>query len=225
MRLLVMGADSLLGSAAVDVFSEDHTVTAAAWRRGRSSGRFAEGITLVEFEEYVQIAKVVERIDAIIYLPECARPANERPDSEIITQATLAPFRLLRAARDAGVERIVLASTLQLFDAYPREYRIDEQWRPRPQPEAADLAPLLLEQTCREFAREGPMTVTALRFDPAEIDNDPNIAISAIEKALSTPKQVPGYRWQVFHIAVSDRYITRHARNYLGGSKREATGE
>ena len=70
-----------------------------------------------------------------------------------------------------------------------------------------------------------PMTVTALRFDPAEIDNDPNIAISAIEKALSTPKQVPGYRWQVFHIAVSDRYITRHARNYLGGSKREATGE
>ena len=98
----------------------------------------------------------------------------------------------------------------------PEKYLIDEQWKPRPQPYASSLAPYLKEQTCREFAREGPVPVIALRFDPVEIQGDVDIALSAFEKALALPLTVPGYQWQVFHISESDRYITRHARLRLG---------
>jgi len=216
MQLLVMGADNFLGKEAATRFSDEHQVRAGAWTTGEGREHSAGGVPVTDPLQPDEIQSLVAGIDAILYLSTWSPEGTAVPKDSFIERATLAPYRLLQAARTAGVKRVVLGSTLRLFDAYPASCVIDEQWRPRPQPDPSSLAPYLCEQTCREFAREGPIAVIALRFDPLEIEKDRDIALSAIENALTLPITVPGYRWQVFHIAESDRYATRQARIRLG---------
>ena len=224
MHLLVMGADNALGRAVAEHFATEHDVRPATWAGETKQVHAAAGMSSADFTSPHEIEKLVEGVDAILYLVECGSKPRDDSEEWLIKRATLAPYRLLQAARQAGVARVVLGSTLGLFDAYPEAYLIDEQWAPRPQPEASALSPYLCEQTCREFAREGTMEVIALRFDPSEIEQDIEIALSAIGKALVLPVTVPGYRWQVFHIAESDRYVTRQARLRLGWTGRDREG-
>jgi hypothetical protein len=202
--------------AAMKRFASDHEVKTASWAGENVRKDTESQFAIIDYKEPSQIQSVVEGTDAILYSDDSELSNPEVTEERRIEQATLAPYRLLQAAREAGVKRVVLASSLRLFDTYPEKYLIDEQWKPRPQPEASSLASYLTEQTCREFAREGPLPVIALRFDPAEIQEDVDIALSAVEKALALPLSVPGYQWQVFHISESDRYITRQARLRLG---------
>ena len=197
-------------------FASDHEVRTARWA-GENVGKDTENqFATIDYKEPSQVQSLVEGTNAILYIDDSELEDQEVTEERRIEQATLAPYRLLQASREAEVKRVVLVSSLRLFDTYSEKYLIDEQWKPRPQPEASSLAAYLKEQTCREFAREGPVPVIALRFDPAEIQEDVNIAFSAVEKALALPLLVPGYQWQVFHISESDRYITRQARLRLG---------
>ncbi len=220
MRLLIMGSDNSFGKAVRERFASDHEVKAASWVVEIDRKDSAGQITYVDYKQHSEIQKLVEGVDAILYLNESGLEEPEISEERIFERATLAPYSLLKSAREAGVKRVVLESSLRLFDSYPENFKIDEQWQPRPQPEASALAPYLIEQTCREYAREGPISVIALRFDPSEVNSDKNIALSAIDKALKLPLTVPGYRWQVFHITESDRYITRQARLRLGWTGR-----
>ena len=226
MHLLVMGADNALGRAVAEHFATEHDVCRATWAGENEESHSAAGgsSTRVDHSNRRDVEKLVDGVDAILYLVECGSKHGDESEEWAIKRATLAPYRLLQAARQAGVTRVVLGSTLGLFDAYPEAYLIDEQWAPRPQPEASALSPYLCEQTCREFAHEGTMAVIALRFDPSEIEQDIEIALSAIGKALLLRATVPGYSWQVFHIAESDRYLTRQARLRLGWTGRDREG-
>jgi nucleoside-diphosphate-sugar epimerase len=58
----------------------------------------------------------------------------------------------------------VYGSTLEVFSAYPDTVYVTEYYKPLPPPKMAVLARYLGEITCREFAREYPITVTALRL-------------------------------------------------------------
>ncbi len=224
MRLLVVGADHPLGRAVVIRFAREHDVKSATWAGPYGQDNAAKDLTVVHHTRKAEIDCLVEGVDTIVYLIEYESQESNEDEAWLIERATLAPYRLLQAAREAGVTRVVLGSTLRLFDSYPEDCVIDEQWMPRPKPEARALAPHLCEQTCREFAREGPMAVVALRFDSSEIENDGTVALSAIEKALELPMTIPGYRWQVFHIANLDRYVTRQAQIRLGWAGRKGIG-
>ena len=224
MRVLVMGANHPLGRAVAEHFADEHDVKSATWAGQNERDDTAEGVSFIDHKRPGDIERLVEGVDAIVYLIDYGSQDSNEEEAWLIERATLAPYRLLQAARRAGVTRAVLGSTLRFFDAYPEAYVIDEQWLPRPQPEAPALGPYLCEQTCREFAREGPMAVVALRFDPSEIEEDVNVALSAIGKALALPMTVPGYRWQVFHIAKSDRYPTCQARIRLGWTGKNGEG-
>lgn len=213
-----------MGRAVAKRFAREHDVRVATWAGPNGETDAAKGVTVIDHTRPADLEGLVDGVDAIIYLVEYGSERSDEEEAWTILRSTLAPFRLLQAARQRGVSRVVLGSTLRFFDAYPKDCVIDEQWMPRPQPEARALAPYLCEQTCREFAREGPMAVVALRFDSSEVENDASAAISAIEKALALQMTVPGYRWQVFHIAKSDRYLTRQARTRLGLAVRKEEG-
>ena len=65
---------------------------------------------------------------------------------------------------EAGLKRFVYGSTLEIFAAYPDEVYITELWKPKPTPEMYQMSRYLGELTCREFARDFPVAVTALRL-------------------------------------------------------------
>lgn len=165
-------------------------------------------------------------VDAVVHLAEfdpLPRPGLAS-DVDVLEHASLGTYRLFGAAREAGVERVVLVGWLSFFDAYPPEHLIDEMWRPRPDTAALHLAPYVAELVGREFCREGGSNAVCLRFLPigdGEENTSPDDVKVALDRALALRLETPGYRWQVFHIASSPRFILRNARLGLGFVGRE----
>jgi nucleoside-diphosphate-sugar epimerase len=167
-------------------------------------------------------------MDAVLHVEafDAPQPEGDEAEEQALEYATLGTYVLCQEARRAGVERIVVTGSLRIFDAYPGNYLVDEMWKPRPAPDAVGLAPFLCEQVAREFAREGGINGVCLRFlpigDHPERNTRPADALHAIDCALALKFTMSGYRWHVFHIASSPRFLMRDARIKLGFKPEEA---
>ncbi|MFO7957763.1 MAG: NAD(P)-dependent oxidoreductase [Candidatus Brocadiia bacterium] len=220
MHILITGANRPLGRLVAEHLSRSHRLrlTGVSSPGGRASAEYVQG----DLRRPDFAASLVDDIDAVVHLAEFDPAPLEAPDAEQerLERATLGTYRLCAAAREAGAGRIVVAGSLSVFDAYPDEYLVDEQWRPRPEADADHLAPYLCELVVREFAREGPISGVCLRFAPIGEDPETNTrsedALEAIERALEIELGPPGYNWHVFHVASSGRFIERNARLMLG---------
>lgn len=140
-----------------------------------------------------------------------ARPAvDPRLGADVIDFAARGAYNLFAAARDRGVERIVLGSTLALFDGYAPDLIVSEWWRPRPAATAEHCAVAAAEEVAYQFCLEGGISGVCLRTEAASADPE------SIDRALDVELGAPGYRWRVFHLADSPRFDTTAARNELG---------
>ena len=160
------------------------------------------------------VRQAVQGVDAIVHTGE-PPPAPESEEAQL-DRATRGTHVLLQAAVEAGVKRFVYGSTLEVFRTYPDTVYVTEYYKPLPPTEMAVLARYLGEMTCREFAREHPITVTALRLgrlvreeevagrerDLMWVDiRDAAQAFCAalVRDASASLNWVP--RWAVYHIA------------------------
>jgi nucleoside-diphosphate-sugar epimerase len=116
---------------------------------------------------------------------------------------------------------------------YDEAFQVDEDWRPIPG-DSVGLAEYLGEYVCREFAREGKLSMTVLRlgkviraedfagqpFDPLWVDRR-DIA-QAVSLALAAQLAAGGPRlgaWSIFHILSGSpraRFSIERARRVLG---------
>lgn len=190
MKLLITGADNALGECAVRHFSKEHEV--------RGVGRETD------LRDPAVAAPLVAGAGAVLHLNGYHAEASET-EFELLDLSARGTYVLMNTARDAGVERVVVGSTLDFFEDYPKDYIIDETWKPIPKPEAASLSPLMCELTAREFAREGGIEAVCLRFGTLDDLGTPETdAMKAIEEALKLEFNQSGYRWGLFHVH-SDR--------------------
>ena len=139
-------------------------------------------------------------------------------DGDVLDFATRSTYVLMQAGREAGVKRVVLVSTMAMFETYPFDYAVDEIWQPRPFATAQSLAPFLVEITCREFARQGGIAVICLRFGTLgeEEGTSKTDALAALDGALKLELDPLAYRWHIFHIYSGKRFSMRAARQSLG---------
>ena len=215
MNILITGADRPLGHLAAGHFQDAHRLRLTGETRS-ASGDGYQGADLREPEE---VAPLVEGIQAVLHLAvyDPAPLSGRNPEQDRLELASRGTYVLLDEARKAGVERVVLASTLALMAAYPEDYVVEENWQPKPAAEAESLAPYLSEIVCREFAREGGIHAIGLRFGPlgdAEGTTEAD-ALHALERALAMGFERPGYRWHLFHICASERFPMGAARRGL----------
>lgn len=193
MRVLVTGADRPLGRDVARHLARDHEVRLCGLSQSTTG---LDRYWQVDLRAAEAIVPLVTRTDAIVHVAEFE--PLPRPDLDLLEHASLGTYRLLSAAREAGVSRIVLVSRLSFFDAYPERYLIDELWRPWPSTEAPELAPFLAEMVTREFAHEGSICAVCLRFSPIGSDPERNTtladALEAIDRALTLEFTVPGHR-------------------------------
>jgi hypothetical protein len=113
------------------------------------------------------------------------------------------------------VARLVFLSTLDLMTAYDPNFTVTESWSPRPTCDTPVLSKHLGEFTCREFAREGKISIVVLRlgkvvrsedvtglpFDPLWVE-ERDVA-QAVTGALTAklPDTVASLStWSIFHI-------------------------
>jgi nucleoside-diphosphate-sugar epimerase len=127
---------------------------------------------------------------------------------EQFLQATHGTYQLFLAAQKAGVERIVLGSTLELFQSISAEWEVNEYWRPRPAPNIDPLCAWLSELTARQVTLNPKIPVICLRFGHpvytsriAGLPYDPLwVDIEDCMEAIRCAIRYPYKRWAVFHI-------------------------
>jgi nucleoside-diphosphate-sugar epimerase len=84
---------------------------------------------------------------------------------DLLDRATRGTYDAINAAVKAGVKRVVLLSTLSLFDRYPARWDVDDSWRPVPDVERPEqLAAYLAEESAKELSRVEPIQVICLRL-------------------------------------------------------------
>jgi nucleoside-diphosphate-sugar epimerase len=222
MRILVTGADQTLGREVALHLSRSHDVRATGFSPPPEADPGELTYHQVDLRSGEAVRPLVADTDAVVHVAEFDAPIGDSPEAEVdaLDRAARGTYVLCAEARNAGVDRIIVAGSLEVFDAYPDNYLIDEQWKPRPLPDARHMVPFLCETSTREFPREGGIRGVCLRLAP--IGRDPELntrlqdALHAVDCALDLEFREAGYRWYVFHIASSPRFLPRDARLILG---------
>ncbi len=206
MTLLITGADGPLGQLATSYFQKKYDV------------KTANGD--IDLRQPTTTGDLVKGVGAILHLGVYDPPLLIGSDSEQewLDIAARGTYVLMQEACQAGVERVVLVSSMGLFDVYPPHYVVDETWQPEPAPTSEGLAPYLAELTCREFSRQQKITSICLRFGTlSETEGTCQAdALTALNGALVMPLNPMGYRWLVFHVYSGKRFEMQSAKNALG---------
>lgn len=234
MKISIVGAETDLGRLVVDRLSgrpeSSHELRLfGAGPFVGSSEPLAEGVEELDLREEADAERCCRGVSAVVHLEPFARLASRASESTAIAHTEAVDYldamargtyNVFASAREAGVERVVLASTLALFDRYDPDYIVDEWWKPLPGSDPTRLGAYSAEEVARQYCLEGGIRCVALRFLPlgqdGERETHPDDAAAAIERALALGFTVPGYRWQVFHVATAARFCTRQAREVLG---------
>ncbi len=172
------------------------------------------------------VENLLADVETVIHLVPISPPPADAVQA--IDEAVRSTYHIANAAKAAGVRKIVLGSTLDLFERCPDTWRVDEGWRPRPTPTPADLRAWLAECTARELARETSVPTVCLRFgqivdedEAAQADYNPRwLHLGDATQAVTRSLAFGGTGWSVFHItaagANSKLRVSHLARNILG---------
>src|SRR5687767_9623092 len=96
--------------------------------------------------------RAVRGAEALIHLSPLY-PEHTSSERETLDHATRGTYVLLNAAVDAGVKRVILGSSLDLFDRYPAAWSVGESWQPLPDvTDPQQLSVYLAEETVKQFA-------------------------------------------------------------------------
>lgn len=232
MRILITGASGRLAQAIADELGDEHKLRLfdSATVNVEGTCQFMRGSILDPDDTW----RAVREIDAVIHTGE---PPPDLPidqlerDQMMLEHATRGTHTLFSAAIAAGVKRFIYAGALEIFDAYPDDVRISEQWKPLPSPDIASMTKYLGELTCREFARDFMVSVICLRLGHLVVEDDvrdkaPNLswlhvrdAAHAFRCALRQDNSHHvqwASRWDIYHICASfpnPRFLIRRASN------------
>lgn len=220
MRVLMTGAATLLGQAVAELLKDEHQL------------KLIEG-AVIEEEEATEAVKDVE---VVVHLaaafPDHITSEGDEREQQLLDHAARGTYNLVKAAVAAGVERIVYGSSLCVVENYPEDYVVTENWKPRPKPEAASLAPFMGELICREFTNVENVAVICLRFGVIVREEDAQgqpfnplwvdvrDAAQAIQLALTVNvgKNTQHHRWRLWHISADHpnaRYLVNNAKHGL----------
>ncbi len=164
-HVLVTGGSGRLGTYVVDRLKQTHVVTVLDIVRPKSSD---VGYVNVSITDLAALTDSLKGIDAVVHLAAVPNPRTSTPQA-CFTVNTQGTWSILQAAEDAGVKRVVVASS----DAATGLHYNPENWAPQylPVDEAHPLRPSevysltkeITESICRCFAVRGKVEVLAIR--------------------------------------------------------------
>jgi hypothetical protein len=225
-RLLITSAHSRLAQSL------------ASGLRNKCQVRLTERIPVRTDFEFVQCAldrdpatnQLVRGTDGIVHVAE---PLPNDTDKQQLDYLAYSTHNLLWAAFEEHVPRLIFLSTLDLMTAYDPDFTVSESWSPRPTCDTPLLAKHLAEFTCREFAREGKLSVVVLRlgkvvrsedvagkpFDPLWVEErDVAQAVAGALTAKFSDTVASLSAWSIFHIGADSpraRFSVARAKSAL----------
>lgn len=226
-RVLITSGETELAQVIADHLGRDRGVRLTGLTAVPSRFPF----TACQLDHDSATDELVQGVEAIVHVAEPPSGADDRKQIDHLTRRT---YNLARAAVDAGVERLLFLSTLELMTGYDEEFLVSERWRPLPTTRPSVLAKHLGEYTCREFAREQKLQVIVLRLgkvvkaaavkgqapDPLWVEEREvaQAVAGALDAKLSDHAQGVG-RWRVFNVQSEfpgSRFPVANAKGALG---------
>lgn len=245
MRVLITGGESPLGGALAASLAGEHAVrlVVAGHAEGKGGTAIVTGVERVigDLREPEFSARAVDGMEAVLHLaPLWPGLPADATDQEVLDHATRGTYVLLNAAVQAGARRMVLASTLDLFERYPAGWSVGEGWQPLPSTHTWQLAAYLAEASAREISRVEPLQTVCLRlgrvvgdeevagrsYDPRWLHVEDAVQAFGRALALAPNSRQPGtsgppqHGWWVYHIPGGGRWT----RVPLAAARGEAFG-
>ena len=202
----------MLGRALANSFAREHTVETLDLA---ANGDGPEPTHVGDPRDRDFASRATAGCDVVIHSMSMVDPKD--PPHEVLDAAARQTYNLLSTATSAT--RFILLSSLRTFERYPADWRVSEQWAPRPTTEISDLAPYVAELTVRESARVMPVKAIGLRLgevvDSEHIAGRPpdprwlhvEDAVQAVRRAIEfepTPEEQQS-GWWVFHVVGAGR--------------------
>ena len=213
MRLTITGANSVLARRVIGALRQDHVIRAVDTRFTDSLPAGVEEAA-GDLRDRDFAGKVSDGADAVLHLAPLS--INGMDDETVVDTFSRGTYNLADMAIEQGVTRFLVASTLGMYDRLPPEWRVDESWRPRPEPIPEHLACWLAELSLRACCHTAPIRALCLRFghivaDAASADGAEDArllhvedAAHAVERAvhkLAEPTARP--EWEIYHISAA----------------------
>ncbi len=128
-RVLITGAGGGIGRSLRETLRGVYPVLRLSDRVALAAARDGEEVDQTEISDMAAVERMVEGVDGIIHLGGNSGEA----DWPVILQSNIVGvYNVFEAARRAGVQRIVMATSNHAVGFYPRAQTIDHQVVPRP---------------------------------------------------------------------------------------------
>ena len=166
MRVLVTGANGFLGGKLLPLLAERHEVRGLV-RRTTDAPQF--DCALGDVRDFASVKNALDGLDAVIHLAAMtAKPSANDPLAahDVNVKGT---YNLAEAAVQAGVKRIVVASTIAVTgclakDFVPTYVPIDENHPCLPR-DTYGITKFLGEETLRAYSRQHDLATVCLRLN------------------------------------------------------------
>jgi nucleoside-diphosphate-sugar epimerase len=166
MRLLITGGNSRFARSLTTALSQEHAVRLLDTQFADPVPERVE-LHPGDLREPSVVTIAMAGVEAVLHLdPLSLSYASDTDEITALDRATRGSYVLMNAAREAKVGRVILGSSLDLFDRLPAHWRVNEVWRPRPEPRLDQLCAWLAELSVRESARVGDMSEMPSRQMP-----------------------------------------------------------
>lgn len=168
-RVLVTGADGMIGRAAttrLHANGYDVSALSLSWSAPLAA---ADRVFTGDASDEALVTDAMADVSAVVHMAAIPHP-DLGTARAIFVGNTSATFTVLNAAGEHGIERVVLASSINAFgvpmnrhDVYPAYYPLDEA-SPVAHDDAYSLSKWVDEQSAAWAGSRFGMTVVALRF-------------------------------------------------------------
>jgi nucleoside-diphosphate-sugar epimerase len=120
-RVLITGAAGRIGSSMADQLKERYDLRLACYPAAPEQPAVGD-LVVADISKYDEIAPAMQGIDAVIHL---AGEPSTRASWEVVRERNIeATYNVMESARQAGVRRVIFASTNHVMGMYDR----DRQW-------------------------------------------------------------------------------------------------
>ena len=220
MRILLTDARSVLSTRLIESLA--HRPDTSVRVVGRAHPEVSPEVEYLtgELTDRRLASEAVAGVDAVVHLLPLrladAFEGDKISEPDVMDLVMRGTRNLVLESVRASVPRVIVGSSLAVFDRHPPHWDVTEMWRPRPSPATRELLPWVTELSVRELIRLGRIEAICLRFghvvDEEEIQGEPfdprwvhvDDAVQAIDRALavdlSQTLDAGQPEWHVFHV-------------------------
>lgn len=166
MRILVTGGGSALAQAVASrLLSAGHTVRLTDRPDVRLQPHL-EGVECVEcaLDAGGATDDLCKGVDQVVHVEPALGLSGPAGGVGLLDACTRCTYNLFNSVAASGVRRVILLSSMAIFEAYAADIGVRPNFEPRPTSDLAQLAPHLAEFGAREFAVAGATRVIAARL-------------------------------------------------------------